>query len=160
MQEATKGTATFLVGIGNSGRRDDGLGWAFLDEAVASGAFDGPVEYRYQLQVEDAAMIRAARSVIFVDASRRKLPGGFRLSDCAPSGNFRYTSHDLPPEAVLHICRELCGRVPPAKLMEIEGLDWGLGEGLSREAQQNLDKALQCFSAKGLGSREPETGNR
>ena len=142
-QEATGGPATFLIGIGNSGRRDDGLGWAFLERV--SDTFYGRIEFRYQLQVEDAALIRDARRVIFVDASREALPGGFSWRSCGPSPDFQYTSHVLPPQAVLHLCEDLYGHAPPSDMLLIEGEDWGLDEGLSATARRNLDKATTFF---------------
>lgn len=154
-QEATGGPATFLIGIGNSGRRDDGLGWAFLERAENAGTFNGRVEYRYQLQVEDAALIRDARRVIFVDACREPLDGGFRLTRCMPSREFEYTSHVLPPQAVLQICLDLYGSAPPAELLLIQGEDWGLGLGLSHPARENLGRAVDFIRTEVSGQPPP-----
>ena len=43
-----------IIGIGNSSRGDDGLGWAFLDTISQMQPLPGQLEYRYQLVVEDA----------------------------------------------------------------------------------------------------------
>jgi len=67
---------TLLFGIGNSGRSDDGLGWSFLDRIKQETDFAGQFEYRYQLQVEDAALVRDAERVIFIDSYKGELPGG------------------------------------------------------------------------------------
>ena len=63
------GAAQLLViGYGNPGRRDDGLGPAFAD-AIAELALPGvQVEVDYQLSVEDAAAAAAGERVLFVDA--------------------------------------------------------------------------------------------
>ena len=66
--EQCAASSALLVGIGNSGRQDDGLGWAFLDRIEQDALFDGRIEYRYQLQVEDAALVRDAARIVFVDA--------------------------------------------------------------------------------------------
>ncbi|MEJ2400453.1 MAG: hypothetical protein P8Y52_03570, partial [Xanthomonadales bacterium] len=76
------GPDTLVFGIGNSARSDDGLGWAFLDRVERTPGFAGQAEYRYQLQVEDALLASRFEHVVFVDASRAELPGGFRWAPC------------------------------------------------------------------------------
>ena len=136
---------TLLIGIGNSGRSDDGLGWAFLDRIQHEAAFDGRVEYRYQLQVEDAALISDVEHVIFIDSYRGELPSGFQLTRCEPCGEFAFTTHVLPPGAVLSLCRNLYGRVPRADTLMIQGTFWDLHIGISPEAERCLENALQFF---------------
>jgi hydrogenase maturation protease len=134
-----------IFGIGNSGRCDDGLGWAFLDRIQTEAGFSGTVEYRYQLQVEDAAQASCAQRVIFVDSHDGVLPGGFAFKPCMPSRDFEFTSHVLPPRAVMHFCQELYGKTPRADLLMIQGVSWDLGEGLSPEAANFLEDALGFF---------------
>lgn len=140
---------TLLIGIGNSGRSDDGLGWAFVDRIRQGSAFGGRVAYRYQLQVEDAALISEVEHVVFVDSYRGDLPDGFQLQHCQPASDFAYTSHELPPGAVLALCQALYGSVPRAELLAIQGTCWDLHVGLSPEAARRLDKALQFFAGGG-----------
>ena len=137
---------TLLIGIGNSGRSDDGLGWAFLDRIQLDAAFDGRVEYRYQLQVEDAALISDLEHVIFIDSYSGDLPGGYQLKCCEPVKEFAFTSHVLPPGAVLSLCRELYGRVPRADVLMIQGTSWDLHIGMSPDAKRHLDDALHFFA--------------
>ena len=92
---------TLLFGIGNSARSDDGLGWAFLEKIEQESFFDGQIEYRFQLQVEDAALISTVDHVIFVDSFSGDLPEGYEFDVCEPSADFEYTSHVLAPQAVL-----------------------------------------------------------
>jgi len=138
---------TLLIGIGNSGRSDDGLGWAFLDRIQQGAAFGGRVEYRYQLQVEDAALISDMEHVIFVDSYRGELPNGFQLTRCEPLREFAFTTHVLPPGAVLSLCRDLYGRVPRADALMIQGTSWDLHIGMSPEAEKRLEDALQFFES-------------
>ena len=135
------------MGIGNSGRSDDGLGWAFLDRIQQEAAFDGRVEYRYQLQVEDAALISEVEHVIFVDSYSGELPDGFQLTRCEPIAEFEFTSHVLPPGAVLSLCQEIYGRVPRADLLMIQGESWNLNIGMSAEAEKRLEDALKFFQS-------------
>lgn len=136
---------SLLIGIGNSGRSDDGLGWAFLDRIQQDAAFDGRVEYRYQLQVEDAALISDVEHVIFVDSCRGELPNGFQLTRCEPCREFAFTTHVLPPGVVLSLCRDLYGRVPRADILMIQGTSWDLHIGMSPEAERCLENALRLF---------------
>jgi hydrogenase maturation protease len=139
------GPDTVLFGIGNCGRSDDGLGWAFLDRILEETGFPGQVEYRYQLQVEDAALARCAGRVLFVDSYHGALPGGFRWERCRPSGDFEFTSHVLPPQAVLFFCQDLYGATPRADLLTIQGTSWDLNNGLSPEAESHLNGAVRFF---------------
>ncbi len=134
---------TLLIGIGNSGRSDDGLGWAFLDRIQQQASFDGRVEYRYQLQVEDAALISDVEHVIFIDSYQGELTNGFQLTRCEPLSEFAFTTHVLPPGAVLSLCRELYGRAPRADALMIQGTCWDLRIGMSPEAERRLENALQ-----------------
>ncbi|MGB5449333.1 MAG: hydrogenase maturation protease [Woeseiaceae bacterium] len=138
---------TLLIGIGNSGRSDDGLGWAFVDRIQREAAFDGRVEYRYQLQVEDAALISDAEHVIFIDSYRGKLPSGFQLARCEPLRERAFTTHVLPPGAVLSLCRDLYGRAPRADALLIQGTCWDLGIGMSPAAERRLQNALRFFDS-------------
>jgi hydrogenase maturation protease len=147
------GAGSLIFGIGNCGRSDDGLGWAFLERISAMPGFDGRAEYRYQLGVEDAALAARAERVVFVDSYRGELPGGFRWARCTPSENFEFTSHVLPPRAVMHYCLELYGRQPHADLLMIEGVCWDLASGLSDQARENLHKAIEFSTARMISER-------
>jgi len=142
------GPGTILFGIGNSGRSDDGLGWAFLERIQQESEFGGRIEYRYQLQVEDAALISDAEHVIFVDSYKGNLPGGIQWKTCKPSRNFEFRSHLLSPVAVMFLCQDLYGKTPRADLLAIQGLSWELQIGMSPEAEFHLANALRFFKDK------------
>jgi hydrogenase maturation protease len=147
-----------VFGIGNSGRCDDGLGWAFLDRIQTEAGFGDAIEYRYQLQVEDAALASRAKRIIFVDSYNGTLPGGFAWKPCKPSQDFEFTTHVLPPRAVMHFCQDLYGKTPRADLLMIQGTCWGLGVGLSPEAVDHLEDALEFFRKEvlpGLSRNQP-----
>ena len=134
---------TVLFGIGNSARGDDGLGWAFLDRVRRQPGFAAQAEYRYQLQVEDALLASRFEQVVFVDASRATLPGGFRWAPCAARAAAGFTTHALPPSAVLQYCHTLYHARPRAGVLELQGQRWDLGTGLSETAAVNLAAALR-----------------
>ncbi len=139
---------TLLIGIGNNGRKDDGLGWAFLDIVKKNGTFDGELVYRYQLNVEDAEMISHAERVIFVDAYKGKLPIGFQWKLIIPEEQYTFTTHSFSPSALLFLCQELYAKPPEAYVLMIEGKNWGLGVGLSEAAKKNLKDAVRSFFSR------------
>lgn len=134
-----------LIGIGNTGRGDDGLGWMFADyvREHASSLFD--VEYRYQLQVEDAELIGQYDTVVFADASHENLDGGFVFKACETAGHFYYSSHMQSPETLLFLSEKLFGKKPAAFIIAITGVEWELKTTLHQEAQKNLEAATGFF---------------
>ncbi len=138
---------TILFAIGNNGRQDDGLGWAFGEALEWSRNFECDVHYRYQLQVEDSELISGAEQVIFVDAFKGELPDGFQWKKVEPSASFEFTTHALSPEAVLFLCEKLYGKMPEAHCLLIGGEQWNLELGLTAAAADNLAKALDFFQA-------------
>ena len=136
---------TIILGIGNSGRSDDGLGWEFLKRVENSMHFKGLPFYRYQLQVEDAELIKDFKTVIFVDSVRTPLKDGYNWKECKPEENHEFTTHTLSPETVVSLCNGLYKRNPIAFVLEIQGYDWELELGLSEKAIKNLEAALNSF---------------
>jgi hydrogenase maturation protease len=136
-------TKVLMIGIGNNGRGDDAMGWMFIDQVAGLTSFE--TEYRYQLQIEDAALIGEYDIVIFVDASMKKIKNGFSFKSCTPVNQFSFSTHRIEPGSILWLCRELYGKLPAAYVMAIEGTHWELHQGLSIKAQQNFDKAILYF---------------
>ncbi|NND09008.1 MAG: hydrogenase maturation protease [Saprospiraceae bacterium] len=141
---------TLLVGIGNNGRGDDGLGWSLIDKLEKSGLYRGDTIFRYQLQVEDAEVISHYKTVIFVDACRTLLEDGFDVQICKPALSFAFSTHEIPPESILHLCQDLYRKSPQALLLLIEGKDWSLNMGLSKEGSANFDKAWNYLNTEFL----------
>ena len=134
---------TLLVCIGNIGRGDDGLGWAFADRLQGADGVD--IVCRYQLQVEDAELISHYPQVWFVDASHQQSPGGFECETLGTEGQFAFTTHSLHPSAVLQLCEQLYQHRPEARLLAISGHAFGLGRVLSDTGRDHLEKALAYF---------------
>ncbi len=136
---------TLLLAIGNDARQDDGLGWAFAQALETNPPPNWRIEYRYQLQVEDAALIAEYEQVIFADATHEALPQGYTFGRLAPAASFTFTTHALPPAAVLALCQQIYERSPRAWLLAIAGAQWALEQGLSHIAQQHLQTALEAL---------------
>lgn len=137
-----------LIGIGNTGRNDDGLGWQFADIAAEQFAAEMDIEYRYQLQVEDAELVSTYKLVFFADASVTSLPEGFEIKHCHPAAHYMYSSHAQTPGTVLYLAKELYHHVPVAYTIAVEGNNWGMGTTISKKAIKNLEKAMKAFKEK------------
>ncbi len=135
-----------LIGIGNSGRGDDGLGWAFVQAIEKQGDFYGNTLLRYQLQVEDAELISQYDQVIFADAFQGYLEAGFSFKKCIAAKDFSFTTHRLAPETVLYLCQELYQKKPTAFMLLINGEKWDLEMGLSLVGYKNLQHAFRFFN--------------
>ena len=146
MTNKQKKRKVLLLAVGNEGRAVDGLGWAFARRVEALPAFDGDVEYRFQLQVEDALLAADYELVLFADACREQLPDGFDYLRCEPQEKVAYTTHFLTPGAVLSLSSDLYGAVPAAYLLRIQGEVWDLEIGLSPAARQHLERAVEWIS--------------
>lgn len=134
-----------LIGIGNNGRGDDGLGWKFLDlfREVSRDQID--LEYRYQLQVEDAELISHYETVIFIDASHQQLQDGFEVKQCKAGNHYYFSSHLQSPEAILYLSRVIFNKSPKAHTLAISGVNWELTTSISETAESNLHCAMQYF---------------
>jgi len=94
---------TLLIGIGNGSRGDDALGWLFLKEIEEKDHGRFELEYRYQLQVEDADLISKYERVLFVDATEEHLPDGFIIKKCEPANSYFFSSHLQSPNCTLSV---------------------------------------------------------
>jgi hydrogenase maturation protease len=130
-----------IIGIGNSGRSDDGLGWLMLDALKKQ--FDHvDFHYRYQLQIEDAELLSHYPTVIFVDATKEPLKNGFFFKSCCPNNGFGITSHMLDPETILWLENQLYETKPATFVLGIEGTKWGLSLEPSEIGLSNLNTAI------------------
>ena len=140
--EETK--ALLIIGIGNSGRSDDGLGWLLLDRIKNEfGTVD--LLYRYQLQIEDAELLSHYPSVIFIDATRQNCANGFYFKKCHPNNGIGLTSHMLEPETIVWLEKKLYMKNPLSYVMGIEGEKWSLSLQPSDSGLSNLSKATDLL---------------
>lgn len=130
-----------VIGYGNPGRQDDGLGPAAAAAVKSIGWPNVTTSDNYQLVIEDAVEVAAHDVVWFVDASR----GGdvpLRLSRLSPALDITFTSHLLKPETLLAIADQQFGKSPEAHLLSIHGYQFDFQEGLSQPATDNLALAM------------------
>jgi hydrogenase maturation protease len=139
-----------LIGYGNPLRRDDGTGPAL---ARMIGARCGPAGLRvltpHQLVPELAECLaeKDVTAVLFLDAcvsesERNRKVTARPVEGAAPSPAF---GHHFPPAALLLYTELLRGSPLPAWEVSIPGVDFGFGEGLSRQAEENLVAAYELL---------------
>ena len=131
-----------LIGYGNPGRLDDGLGPA-LAEAMQTLALPGvTVESNYQLTVEDAAAVTGHDAVIFADADVQCAePFHFRPIESRDHEGF--STHSVEPEAVLGLAQRLFDAQVNGYVLGIRGYKFNeFGERLSPGARANLTAAI------------------
>jgi hydrogenase maturation protease len=137
-----------IIGIGNSGRADDGLGWAFIDHIIEKLPENFDCEYRYQLQVEDAEMISHYPVVYFVDADVNRYENGFLWAECQARASYGYTSHELDPETILDLSKSIYNKLPEAYILGISGFNFHLESRITDHGKENLSHALDFFNEK------------
>ncbi len=140
---------SLIYGIGNIGRQDDGLGWAFIDwleaESICAKA---ELMRHYQLHLEDADLISYKKQVLFVDATKVPAVNAFHLEKIEPKMDFSFSSHAISIPAILATCKTCFDYVPEVHFLTIKGYKWELQQGLTEKAKQNLAIATTCFKQK------------
>jgi hydrogenase maturation protease len=140
-----------ILGYGNPGRQDDGLGPAAIAE-IAAMAWPGvSAQDNYQLVIEDAPDIAEHDVVWFVDAARDGA-GPYEIQQLTPRHDVTFTSHLLKPETLLAIVEGYYGKSPEAWLLAIRGYEFEFREGLTDRARNNLAEALAAMRRQ-IGKR-------
>jgi hydrogenase maturation protease len=136
-----------VLGYGNPGRQDDGLGPAAVAELEKFEwpnltAFDN-----YQLNIEDAMEVAAHDVVWFVDAAKTGL-SPYAVHGVSPAANIEFTSHLVRPEAILAIASQYYGASPQAFVLAIRGYEFEFIEALTPRATDNLRAALAMLTER------------
>jgi hydrogenase maturation protease len=131
-----------VIGYGNPGRLDDGIGPAAADAMDKISLDNVTVDADYQLTVEDAAAVAEHDAVIFVDAAVRGSEP-FYFKRIEPRSALKFSSHSVDPAAVLGLAYDLFNAKTAAYVMGIRGYEFNeFGETLSEGALANLASAL------------------
>lgn len=134
-----------LIGYGNSGRCDDGIGPAFAERIAAMRLPGIEIDIDYQLTVDHALAVADTERVVFADALMGS-EAPFEFGRIHPGAAGSLASHSLTPATVLELARTLYGKKPQAFVLGIAGAEFGeVKEGLSEEAMRNLDLATDFF---------------
>ncbi|HKN10690.1 MAG TPA: hydrogenase maturation protease [Pseudomonadota bacterium] len=138
---AARAPRVLVLGYGNPGRQDDGLGPAAAAE-IEKLDWPGLTAYdNYQLVIEDAVEIAEHDVVWFVDAAR-KGSEPYEVLRLSPALDLAFTSHLVRPEVLLAIADQYYGKSPGAYLVGIRGYEFEFLEGLTDRASGNLEQAV------------------
>ncbi|MBN2431692.1 MAG: hydrogenase maturation protease [Acidobacteria bacterium] len=130
-----------VLGYGNPGRCDDGLGPALVESLAAEALPGVTIDADYQLAVEDAAVIAEHDVVIFVDAAVKGTEP-FYFRPVIPSPVVSFSTHSLSPESLLGLARDVFQKERPGYVLGIRGYEFNeFGERLSPRAAANLERA-------------------
>ena len=133
-----------VLGYGNPGRQDDGLGPAAAAEVGGLGLADVTAYDNYQLNIEDAVDVAAHDIVWFIDATKSGPP--FAVSELSPSPTVDFTSHIVRPQTILAIAEQGYERTPKAFLLAIRGYEFEFLEALTPAAEDNLRLAIAMLA--------------
>lgn len=130
-----------IVGYGNTGRQDHGLGPAAVRAIDGLGWSNVSTLHNDQLTIKDAVDIAAHDMVWFVDAACRG-DAPYAIHCLSPSLDIAVTSRLVKPETVLAIADRQFRRCPEAYLVSVRGYEFALLQGLSDRAHDNLMAAV------------------
>ena len=143
-------------GYGNPGREDDGLGiemtrmiQTWIDEHKLGCM---TTDSNYQLNIEDAEKISEWDIVVFVDATKTEINNEFTFRKVNPSdAQVEFTMHAISPSYVRYLSEDLFNKKPETYVLAIRGYEWSFKEGLSANANLNLEQAYQYLTRKLAG---------
>jgi len=136
-----------LIGYGNPGRQDDGLGPAVAAEMEKLQVANLTVHDCYQLNIEDAIDVAEHDAVWFIDASKAGA-SPYVLADLSPAFELDFTSHCVRPEVVLALAQHYYGRSPRAFLLGIRGYEFEFIEQLTVGATENMRLAVSMLTER------------
>ncbi len=127
-----------VLGYGNPGRQDDGLGPACANYIEALELKNVDVHIGYQLAVEDALLMQQAGRVLFVDAAL-ELPGPYQLSPVRAAPQASFGTHTLSPGALLYLAESIFDVHVEAYVFAIRGYEFDrFEERLSAQAREGF----------------------
>jgi hydrogenase maturation protease len=134
-----------VLGYGNPGRQDDGLGPAAAT-LIESMEWPGVTAFdNYQLNIENALDVAEHDTVWFVDAAKTG-PAPFTVNRLVPSSILDFTSHLVRPETILAMAGHYFGKMPEAFLLAIRGYEFEFVEAITPEADGNLRAAAAMLA--------------
>ena len=132
-----------VVGIGNTLRGDDGIGWYAVDQ-LADAINNKDIEFLKcrELMPEISEKISKAKYVLFIDADSESVNGQVNETYITPIESYpSLETHQLDPAGLLAFSTALYGNTPKAVMLTTRGESFEYGEKLSeavREAAQSL----------------------
>ena len=107
-------SSVLIIGYGNPGRLDDGLGPAFAKAVEEFAPPELTIDSDYQLNVEDADAAAKHDIVVFADADTAGVEPFWLKEIQAGPRQIGFSSHSMTPEGVLALARDLFNAAPKA----------------------------------------------
>ena len=105
------------------------------------------VESGYQLQIEDAALIAEHDVVVFADA-HQTCGEPFELRRVEPEATVAFSTHSVPPRALLALAREHFGATTLGYTLGVRAHELDdFGERLSERGRANLRAAVDHLTS-------------
>jgi hydrogenase maturation protease len=131
-----------VIGYGNPGRGDDGIGPELVRRLERMRLADVTVEVDYQLVVEHAAQVAEHDLVVFVDATVEQA-SPFSFGPVAAAPPRAGLTHFVSPGEVVSLAQACFGAAPPCYLLGVRAHEMDdFREGLTPEAESGLQQAL------------------
>ncbi len=137
-----------VLGYGNPGRGDDGIGPALVERLerhfLQAGNDMGRVSFLVSMQLHPEHVLEMERHerVVLIDAGQGS-PLPFRFERVSPRRDDSFSSHALSPWSLLAIYRDiLLKQPPPTFLLTVRGDDFALGASLSPGVLLRMEQAF------------------
>ena len=143
MSKTHQQAKVLVIGHGNTGRSDDGIG---QEVAAAIGAWNLPAVRAIRVQQLLPELVEAlaeAQEAIFVDADIGLAAGEVRVEDVVPLDRSSPFDHVIEPSGLLALVEALFGRHPAAWKVGIGVRDLSVGDSLSQIAQVAKAAAIE-----------------
>lgn len=144
-------TNILIIGVGNSLRSDDALGYRFIEKlsnqysSFMNLNLNIKLIYVYQITIDLIAVISEYEIIYIVDATMNEKIDDFCFNLVKPSSQVYFTTHLITPSQLLAGTEKLFMKTPILYNIQIRGYEWNLSEKLSIKAEQNLNVALNFF---------------
>ncbi len=155
----TEPLRVLVIGHGNPGRRDDGLGPALAAALEAKSLPHVTVDSAYLLEPEAAELVSRHDVAVFVDAA---VTGAepFSLEAVTPAETLTFSSHGYGASEIMALSAQLFGSAARGYVLAVRGYRFDeFGEELSGGARENLERAEQyleqLIQSGSLRSLEP-----
>lgn len=143
----------WIIGYGNPQRRDDGVGAWVVDRLRPNLEHRPDIHLwiQHQLVPDMIDTLKAARTIVFVDATTETLERGWNWT--APQPEFTalpYLAHHFSPAFILWLLLRVYDQTPEAWMVSVAGNDFSFGNGLSQRASRRAARAASEIEAFAL----------
>jgi hydrogenase maturation protease len=137
----TEPPRVLVIGHGNPGRQDDGLGPALAAALEAKSLPHVTVEAAYLLEPEAAELVSRHDVAVFADAAVAG-PEPFSVQAVCPAETVTFSSHGLGPPEIMGLAHRVFGSAARGYVLGIRGYEFDeFEEALSKRARENLEQA-------------------